>query len=419
MSERTLPSQLERLRHLPNVNWLSTLASFLLGATVLGVVLDIVLWAGQRFLPPPVSFIDSQFVFVAEMFYALSYSFMGWLLASRLPKNLLGWVLLALGTSMAAQLSITFLIQEGHQAFRPIEWPLLFGAWLSSSAHLPMIVVLTNMFFLRFPTGRPLTPRWRIGGILGLAGALLVIVGIGLAPTGLAWYPSLTNIFAAPFSARPLLGIVTLLGLSTMVVGVAIGTTSMVVRYHRSNDRERAQLRWIAFAVVAMAAAGVPFVIVRYGLQADYATGHLLLAAALAAGCLLPIAAAVAILHHRLYDIDLILNRALVYIPLTGILGGIYAAGVALFQRLFIALTGNASDAAIVITTLVLAGMFTPIRNSLQGFVDRRFKPAGQHYQGLHMDEEHTLDQRVELLEERLAMLEAGRTAKESREDWD
>jgi hypothetical protein len=408
-----------RLRRLPQINWLSTAASFLLVATVVAVVLDIVLWAGQRFQPPPVSFIDSQFVFVAEMFYAVSYAFMGWLLASRLQRNPLGWVLLLLGVFMAAQLTITFLIQEGHQAFRPIEWPLLFGAWLSSSAHLPLLVFLTNVFFLRFPTGRPLTPRWRFAGLLTLIGVVLVIVGIGLDPTGLGWYPSLTNVFAAPFSMRGALGIVTLAGLSTMIVGVGIGTASMVVRYHRSNDRERAQLRWIAAAVVALALAGVPFVIVRYGLQADYATGHLLLATALAAACLLPIAAAVAILHHRLYDIDLILNRAFVYIPLTGILGGIYAAGVALFQRLFMAVTGDKSDAAIVITTLVLAGMFTPVRNSLQSFVDRRFKPGGPHYGGLHMDEEHTVEQRLELLEERLAMMEAGRVANESREDYD
>jgi hypothetical protein len=159
---------------------------------------------------------------------------------------------------------------------------------------------------------------------------------------------------------------------------------------------------------------------VRYGLQADYATGHTLLAVALASGCLLPIAAAVAILHHRLYDIDLILNRAFVYIPLTAILAGLYAAGVALFQRLFVAITGDKSDGAIVITTLVLAGMFTPVRNGLQAFVDRHFKPKGDtHYQGLHMDEASTLDQRVALLEERLAMMESGRTTAESREDYD
>jgi hypothetical protein len=124
-----------------------------------------------------------------------------------------------------------------------------------------------------------------------------------------------------------------------------------------------------------LAAFGLPFVVARYAMQMRYAEGELLMMLALGAGGFLPVAAAIAVLRRRLYDIDLILNRALVYIPLTGILGGLYAAGVALFQRIFQALTGDKSDAAVVITTLVLAGMFTPIRNALQVFVDRRFKP--------------------------------------------
>ena len=103
-----------------------------------------------------------------------------------------------------------------------------------------------------------------------------------------------------------------------------------------------------------------------------------MLAIALAAGCFLPIAAAIAIMRHRLYNIDSLINRALVYIPLTGILGGLYAAGVALFQRIFVAVTGDKSDAAIVLATLVLASLFTPIKNALQTFVDKRFKPVSK-----------------------------------------
>ncbi|HEY8134436.1 MAG TPA: hypothetical protein VIF08_00225 [Candidatus Limnocylindrales bacterium] len=393
-----------RPRQMSDINWPRLLATALLAASVISVLASIVLWAGQRFQPPPVSFIDSQLVFVAEMFYAVAYAAMGWLLATRLPGNLLGWVFLVLGLGMAAQLLVTFQVQEGHEAFRQLSYPLLVAAWISSSAHLPMLAVLTNVVFLRFPTGRPLTPRWRGAGWLAFFGAVLVILGMGLQPSGLTWYPSLTNVFAAPFAWRPLLGPITLLGVSMLIVGVTIGTASIVVRYHRSNDRERAQLRWIAVSVVLIALAGIPFVIVRYGLQADYATGHALLATALVAGCLLPLAAAVAILHHRLYDIDLILNRALVYIPLTGILGGLYAAGVALFQRLFVTVTGDRSDAAVVITTLVLAGMFTPIKNSLQSFVDQRFKPAGAT-PAVHHDI-HTVEQRLAQLEHRLEQLE-------------
>jgi len=89
----------------------------------------------------------------------------------------------------------------------------------------------------------------------------------------------------------------------------------------------------------------------------------------------LPVAVGVAILRYRLYDIDLIINRTLVYVLLTAILAGVYTAVVALFQRTFVAISGQGSDLAIVMTLFVLATVFTPIKNTLQERVDRRIKP--------------------------------------------
>ena len=82
----------------------------------------------------------------------------------------------------------------------------------------------------------------------------------------------------------------------------------------------------------------------------------------------------IAILRRRLYDIDLIINRALVYGALTAMLAGLYSGSISLFQKVFIALTGERSDAAIVVTTLILASTFTPIKTRLQAIVDRRFR---------------------------------------------
>jgi hypothetical protein len=207
----------------------------------------------------------------------------------------------------------------------------------------------------------------------------------------------------------PVLTVITLAGVAVATVAILGATTSMIVRYRRSATTERVQLRWIAAAVLILTVAGLPFVVARYALDVDYRSGEILLALALFAGCTLPVAAAIAILRHRLYDIDLILKRAFVYLPLTGILGGLYAAGVALFQRLFQAITGDTSDAAIVIATLVLAGMFTPIRNSLQSIVDRHFKPESTEA-ALEPSEDFvlTLDQRVALLERRISRMEVG-----------
>ena len=103
-------------------------------------------------------------------------------------------------------------------------------------------------------------------------------VSVGLSPTGLAWYPSLPNIFAAPGQMRVPLQAIAGLGLALMVFGVVVSTVSMVVRYRRSADVQRAQMRWIAGAVVLFAGAGLPFIIVRYGLDLPYSSGAILLA---------------------------------------------------------------------------------------------------------------------------------------------
>jgi hypothetical protein len=358
------------------IPWARSLAGLLFALTIVALVIDVVLWGGQRFRPPPISFIRGHGILIMEMFMALSYAAMGWLLATRLVRNPLGWIFLVIGLAMALQMTATFLVQQGHQAFRPLQPVELWAAWLSSTFHLPLTVGLFVLVFLIFPDGRPLSPRWGQAGWLAVGGSALVMLAAGLAPSGLIWFPSLPNPLAAPNAAEPALAAVGGLGLILIVAGTVVATTSMVVRYRRAGDVQRAQLRWIAVGVVLLAGGGLPFVVSRYALQVDYASGEVLLLIAVAAGCLLPIAAAVAVLRHHLYDIDLIINRALVYIPLTAILGGMYTAGVVFSQRIFVAITNERSDAAIVITTLVVASMFTHIKNFLQGVVDRRFKPA-------------------------------------------
>jgi hypothetical protein len=403
------PASLKLVR-LPHINWALLLATLMLVAAVLAVAVDIALWAGQRFRPPPVSFIQGQSVFVAEMFYAVAYAGMGWLLATRVSRNPLGWIFLVLGASMSTQLSITFIVQQGHEAFRQLDPAVHLAAWFASSVHLPSVVLLNVLVFLLFPTGRPLSARWALAGWIAGAGTLLVILGVGLSPEGIAWYPSLANPLAAPMAMRLPLAATTIAGLALMVLGVVIATASMIARYRRATADQRAQLRWIAVAVIALSITGLPFIVVRYGLQADYASGHLLLATALIAGCFLPVAAAVAVLRHRLYDIDVILNRALVYLPLTALVGGMYTGGVAFTQRVFVAITGDTSDAAIVITTLVVASLFTQVRNSLQGFVDHRFKPAGSPHAAHH--DALTIEQRVAMLEERIGQIDSDAEAK-------
>ena len=156
---------------------------------------------------------------------------------------------------------------------------------------------------------------------------------------------------------------------------------AQIYRYRRvSTHAERDQTKWVVFGLIVwmgvMILEWLPYLFLQ-----NLPVGTPRPAWAAASGsiwflslAIIPVALTIAILRHRLYDIDVIINRALVYGALTAILAGLYSASISLFQKLFQAVTGEKSDAAIVLTTLVLASAFTPVRTRLRTTVDRRFK---------------------------------------------
>ena len=148
---------------------------------------------------------------------------------------------------------------------------------------------------------------------------------------------------------------------------------SLGVRYRRAQSVERQQLRWLVAALVFLVVAVMAgFAIYDLVPGADE-NGLAWILAILALPCV-PIAIGIAVLRYRLYEIDTVINRALVYGSLTAIVAGIYTASITLMQRLFVTVTGEKSDAAIVLTTLVVVVGFTPLKTRLQAIVDRRFK---------------------------------------------
>jgi len=171
-----------------------------------------------------------------------------------------------------------------------------------------------------------------------------------------------------------------LLALSWVVLFI-VALAVQVHRYRRVySETERQRTRWVVFGLalwlVLMLVQSIPYMYLQNlpeGSEAPpwAAASGLLWFVALAT---VPITLTISILRHRLYDIDVIIHRALVYGSLTAILAGLYAASISLFQRGFVAVTGQKSDAAIVLTSLILASAFTPIRTRLQAAVDRRFK---------------------------------------------
>jgi hypothetical protein len=160
-----------------------------------------------------------------------------------------------------------------------------------------------------------------------------------------------------------------------LLIVVVIGATAVFSRVRGADADERRQIKWFAYAAAIFLIAFVVNAIARY-VPSLIGVTNILAGAALSA---VPVAVGIAILRNRLYDIDLIINRTVVYVLLTAVLAGVYTATVALFQRMFVAISGQNSDLAIVMTLFVLATVFTPVKNTLQATVDRRIKPAESH----------------------------------------
>jgi hypothetical protein len=170
----------------------------------------------------------------------------------------------------------------------------------------------------------------------------------------------------APAELTPLFDLVAPISNVLVLAAIFLSVVSLFVRYRRGDSIVRAQIRWIGLVAVA--------VFISFVLSAVLTNNFFFFGTGITAIACLPIAIGVAISRYHLYDIDLIINRAIVYGSLTAILAGIFTAGVGLGQRLFVTFTGASSDAAIVLATLVIATLYAPLRKRLEKVIDKRFK---------------------------------------------
>jgi hypothetical protein len=220
---------------------------------------------------------------------------------------------------------------------------------------------------LLFPTGAYLSPRWRGVGWAAALALVLLYVSWAFRPGELADTEGYENPIGIP-GTRPIM-----LGLEIAAIAIVLpcliaAVVSLILRFRSSRGAEREQMKWFVaaiLAVIALFVAGEPLSTIVEVTIPD-AIFLILMA-------LVPVSVGVAILRYRLYDIDLIINRALVYASLTAFLAGLYAASIQLFKTIFEAATGETSDASIILTTLLLAAVFTPAKNRLQKAVDRYF----------------------------------------------
>jgi hypothetical protein len=292
---------------------------------------------------------------------ALPFAVVGALIVVRRPGNRLGSVLLVGALSINLEKIAQELVQYGvhHPGAVP---GLAWIGWISNWAWVPSILMVLLLLML-FPDGQPLSPRWRPVVWVIVAGALVTMVGSALLPgivdTALPNPLGLTGRLGAMVEEQ----VPKLFAFGVAVVAVA-AAASLIVRFRRAHGVQRQQLKWLAYA------AGVVMLtpVIRDSWLGGWAGAVLNLAL-----WAVPAAIGVAILRHRLYDVDRLINRTLVYGALTALLGGVYAGVVLVLGQVFGGVGGDPPSWAVAGATLAVAALFQPARRRVQAVVDRRF----------------------------------------------
>jgi hypothetical protein len=297
-----------------------------------------------------------------EIAYSLNFvafAALGGLLASRRPRNPIGWLLCLAPLSLGISGAVTgwylraFYAEPGSAA--PPEALLWLANWIWVAGFPPLITAL----LLLFPDGRLPARRWWPAGALVAAALGLMLFGYALTPGPLDDFPRVENPLGV---AEGLTTTMVELGHGLLLLSAIASAAALAWRFRRSHGVERQQLKWIstaaALAVVAFIANSVLDQV--FGVISNFLLLPFLLA--------LPAAATVAILRYRLYDLGRIVNRTLVYGALTATLAGTYLGLV-----LLLGLTLGTSDVAIALATLAVAALFRPARARIQAAVDHRF----------------------------------------------
>jgi hypothetical protein len=293
-----------------------------------------------------------------------AFMVVGALVVAHRPSNAIGWIFSTIGL-----LAFTALLAVQYATYayvtRPGSLPgATLAAWYGSWPWFVVIALALIFTPLLFPTGRLLSSRWRpVAWLAGAATAALMVLGAlgpeldldrdhAIAnPIGVAWVEN-----SAESPVVPALSVL-------LVVSGLAAAGSLVLRFRRSRGEERQQLKWFTYAVALLPL----FVLADF---LPYSGGSLLSAVPLV---LLPVAVGVAILRYRLYDIDRLINRTLVYGLLTVLLAGVYAGTVLVLGQVFGGVGKDPPSLVVAGATLAVAALFQPARRRIQAVVDRRF----------------------------------------------
>ena len=305
-------------------------------------------WAAISFVPPIAVF-----------------SIVGGLIVTRRPGNPIGWLLAAIGLLFAIVVASSSV---AHWGLETDSLPQGVAEWISVPSSLWVIALglIGTQLPLRLPDGALPSPRWRWYSRISLILMAIALVGMATQQGRVENVPGSSNPLGSA-SLEPLAG-----AFLFVIAGFAVGIASLVVRYRRAGSLDRVQLRWIAFGGLVFLSIYLVTLPLAGAIGEHSTAGTVLTSVAQVAFAAIPVAIGYAILRHRLYDIDVVINRTLVYGALTATLAVTYLGTVLVLQPLLNGVTGD-SGLAVAASTLAVAALFRPARARIQAAVDRRF----------------------------------------------
>jgi hypothetical protein len=313
----------------------------------------------------------------------LAFPLVGALVATKRPENPIGWI-----CQVAGLFWMLILLSESYSTYafvgsNSVPFPVTVHALLYAWLWVPTVGLIGTYLILLFPDGKLPSKRWR--PLAWLCGVVIAMESAAtfLMPGPLQGLERVQNPFG--LEGHPWVSAVGWVSLPLLALCMLASALSLVSRYRRSRGEERQQIKWIAFAASfvgllylgIMSAGTAIWLFSAPGSPIDPLTrslwGALLENLMVLSFAGIPVAIGFAVLKYRLYEIDVIINRTLVYGSLTAMLVALYFGGIVVLQRLFVILTGEQSTLAVVASTLTIAALFNPLRGRVQRFVDRRF----------------------------------------------
>ena len=304
---------------------------------------------------------------VAWLLSLASAPIVGALMAGRQPRHPYGWAWLLYGFWRGGVQTFTesysvhgLLVAPGSLPLAEVGVPLAAVSWLLGIAMLPFVLLL-------FPTGHLPSPRWRVVVWITVVALVVGLMVCSVVPGESPFVP-VNN----PFGATGFIGeaafVLFDVSLLTIFLMILLSAISPLIRWRRATGIERQQLKWFAYAAVLLVVSQMHQLLPDGNLPEPWDSFEEAVSFAL-----LPMAIGIAVLRYRLWDIDVIIRRTLVYSVLTATLALVYFGSVVSLQGLFTAVGGRQPTFAIVLSTLTIAALFSPLRQRVQDTIDRRF----------------------------------------------